>query len=265
VNAVKAKSLYFMHALAHSVPNHGLAGIYDIIYADGTESRIYVRNAHEVGLWWGLQDNHMNREVCRKAWWGANGEWKNVGLYMYGWNNPHPEKPIAAIRVEAVPAAGRGGGIMLAAISASDKPVAFEQSIRSYGLPDCWAQAAVYYALAEGLAGIEDTGTTFSSVNVSPRWSATQAQNSRVTLHYPASDGYCSYEYKLDRKKRTITLDLTGSFKQVRVHCLLPSGAAKRVLVDGEPVPFESEKVEKSRYVDFEIAGLPRQPIVVHY
>lgn len=265
VGGLTGKSIYFLHALAHSVPHHGVAGTYDILYADGSESRIYVREGMEIGLWWGLQDNHMNRNVCRRAWWGANGEWKNVGLYSYGWNNPHPDKPIAAIRVEAVTAAGRGGGILLAAISLADRPVAFEQQIRSYGLPDCWAQAAVYYALAEGLAGIEDLGTAFSQVDVSPRWASTQAEKARATLHYPASDGYCTCEYALDRKKRTITLDITGSFQRVGVHCLLPAGAAREVFIEGEPANFRNSKVESSRYVDFEVIGLPTEPIVIRY
>ena len=110
----------------------------------------------------------MDHATTRIAWWGANGQWKNVGLFMFGMPNPHPEKPIAAIEVQAIPPASGAGGIMLAAISFSDQPVQFEVDIRSYGLPDCWAQAAITYAVAEGLAGIEDRVPAFPACE-SPR------------------------------------------------------------------------------------------------
>jgi hypothetical protein len=148
----------------------------------------------------------------------------------------------------------------------SDHPVKYDESIRSYGLPDCWAQAAVYYAVAEGLAGIEDTGRAFDSVRVSPRWASSQASSADITLHYPASDGYCSYRYKLDRGKRRITLDLSGSFGKADIHCLLPGAAgAKTVTVEGREVSFANSRVEKSSYVDFGIDGVPTRPVVISY
>ena len=61
----------------------------------------------------------------------------------------------------------RGGGIMLAAISGSDQSVAFDPVIRSHGLPDCWAQAAVYYAVAGGSPASKDAGVAFDDVTIS--------------------------------------------------------------------------------------------------
>jgi len=50
------------------------------------------------------------------------------------------------------------------------------------------------------------------------------------------------------------------------VHCLLPGRArAKAVKVDGRDVAFENSRIEKSRYVDFELEGLPRGPITIDY
>ncbi len=262
---VQCRSIYFMHCLAHSVAAKAVAGAYDISYTDGTVERIWLRNGTEIGSWWGISERMVDRNSGRRAWWGPNPSWKTVGLHMVGWNNPYPDKQICAIRAEAIAASGRGGGIMLAAISCSDQAVEFEPRIRSYGLPDCWAQAAVYYAIGEGLAGIEDKGTTFSTVSVSPRWSASNANKARATLHYPASDGYCSYDYALDRKRRRITLDLTGSFERAHVHCLLPAGKARRVRVDGAEVSFKNVAIEKSRYVDFNVAGLPQGAVVIDY
>ena len=81
----------------------------------------------------------------------------------------------------------------------------------------------------------------------------------------PASNGYCSYQYRLDRKARRITLDLTGSFQQAHVHCLLPRGKAKSVHVDGRAVSFENTRIEKSGYADFELDALPLGPITIDY
>jgi hypothetical protein len=265
VSNLECRSLYFMHCLAHSTSRGSVVGMYDVCYTDGTEERIWVRDGQEIGSWWGIGEGGVNHAIARRAWWGPNPSWKTVGLYMYGWNNPHPDKKVCAVRLQTVAAPGRGAGIMLAAVSASNQPVAFEQNIRSYGLPDCWAQAAVYYAIAEGLAGIEDKGTAFSTVSVSPRWAQSKAGKARVTLHYPSSDGYCTYEYHLDRGRRRIELELTGSFSTAKVHCLLPGGAAKKVTVDGKTVAFRNVKVEKSRYVDFVVQGMPRGVVRVGY
>jgi hypothetical protein len=251
-----------------------VAGVYDIVYADGSSERIWVRGGHEIGHWWGIEaapetrrgNDAVDFATTRVAWRGANGTWKNVGLYMYGWNNPHPEKQVVAIRATALPVPGRKAGIMLAAISFSDRPVQFDVRIRSHGLPACWSQAAVYHALAEGLAGITDQSRAFRRVRVAPRWAATRSDSAEVALHYPASDGYCAYRYTLDRHRRRIVLDLTGSFEQAAVHCLLPPGAEPtRVLVDGAEHSFRSARVEKSTYADFVLTKMPLQSVVIEW
>jgi hypothetical protein len=272
VASVAGRSLYFLHTVARGAPAHGVVGIYDVCYADGTTERVYIRFDDDIGLWWGIHDIHDMRDTpsiyrgkTRVAWRGANGEWANVGMQMFGWDNPRPDTPITAIRVEAVGSKG-SGGILLGGISISDQPVAFEPKIHSHGLPDNWAQAAVYYAVAEGLAGIEDESCAFRRVCISPRWSSSQANEAEIVLHYPASNGYCAYRYKLDRKQRRITLDVTGSFEAGRVHCLLPAGAtAKRVMIDGAAVACKNVRVEESTYVDFALTTLPREAIIIDY
>ena len=87
-----------------------------------------------------------------------------------------------------------------------------------------------------------------------------------MTLHYPASDGYCSYDYALDKARRRVTLDVTGAFRTAHVHCMLPGAAkAKRVSVDGGEAKFRNSRVEKSGYVDFELDALPLGPITIDY
>ncbi|NLF38815.1 hypothetical protein GX586_05180 [bacterium] len=270
---ITAKSVYFMQCLTSGVPADAVAAICDIVYADGTVERTFMRRNHEINSWWGVSDAPdtrgrapVDRSICRVAWRGANPTWANVGMLMTGWNNPHPDKPITAIRYQAVRIPGAKGGIMIGAISASDHPVGFEERIRSHGLPDCWAQAAVYYAVAEGIAGIEDKGRAFDKALVAPRWAATKAAQADVTLHYPASGGYCTYTYKLDRAKKRITLNLTGSFEHARVHCLLPKRAqAKRVAIGTREIAFENTKIERSSYADFDLDALPLAPIEIKY
>jgi hypothetical protein len=268
----KCVSLYFLHAIGRSVIGRQAGGrgsvvaTYDILYADGVSERIYVRDGHEIRQWWGVSDDGMNRAATRCAWRGKNPQWKNVGMFMNGWNNTRPRAPIKAIRIEAVHGVCQAYSILLAGITLSDKPVEFEPRIQSYGLPASWTQAAVYHAIAEGLAGIEDRGSAFSEVSVSPRWPASKARRAQVTLHYPASNGYCSYKYRLDSGKRQIFLDLTGSFKRVRAHCLLPEGKkANSVAADGRELPFKNLCVERSRYVDFVLDSLPRGVICIKY
>lgn len=266
---MRARSLHFLHTQAHSVPTHAVIGRYTVQYADGTTATIWIRNGHEIGHWWGCTDlaGAVDRATTRVAWRGANPTWSNVGIHMFGWNNPHPEKPIVAMVLEAcTPTAGHGG-ILLAAISAGDAPVAFETNIRSYGIPPCWAQAAVYYALAEGLAGIEDQGRVFSHVQISPRWAATTANEADVTLHYPASDGYCAYRYRLDTRRRELTLDLTGAFKTANVRCLLPAGVrtVTSVRLGARELPYAIETIEQSRYVTFRLESLPAMPVRIRY
>jgi hypothetical protein len=277
VDGLLGRSLYFMHTLPHGIPAGTVAGYYDVCYADGTEERIHVRNGHEVGHWWGIST--PNRGSTRIAWRGANGEWKTVGLFMHGWNNPHPDKPITAIRCKANSITRPPEhhetrhiqrppvcGIMLAAVSISDEPVKFEEPIRSYGLPDSWSQAAVYYAVSEGLAGIEDKGSAFSEAKVSPRWASTESRSAEITMHYPASDGYCAYRYRHDPAKRRMQLDLTGSFEAAEVHCLMPRGRkAKRVRVGREEVRFRNTTIEESSYVDFRLDGLPEDSVAIEY
>jgi hypothetical protein len=268
VEGLTGRSLYFLHALAKNVPSHAVAGLYQVHYADGHVERIDIRKGHEIGLWWGVSDvadwrgrTGVDRSRCRVAWRGANGQWKNVGMYMFGWNNPRPDTPIVAITARAIAVP-----ILLGAVSVSDQSVEFDVSIRSYGLPSEWSQGAVFYAVAEGLAGIEDTERAFRRVKVQPRWAATQADKSRVTLHYPASNGYVSYDCRIDRKKRRIRLDLTGSFDEAEIRVLLPTKArAKSVTVDRNEIAFEDRTLEGSRYAAFTLTDLPAGPIVITY
>jgi len=74
----KARSLYFLHALGRGGGASAVAGAYDIVYVDDTVERLWIRDRREIGLWWGISDQGMDRDVARRAWWGANPQWKTV-------------------------------------------------------------------------------------------------------------------------------------------------------------------------------------------
>jgi hypothetical protein len=109
-------------------------------------------------------------------------------------------------------------------------------------------------ALLEGLAGVEDTGAGFRTARVSPRWLAAGTKEAEVCVRYPASRGYVLYHYREDR--HTITLDYTSCADKATLR--IPLGPGLRVmeaLLNGKPVDYEIEVVEKSRYAVVEVEG----------
>jgi hypothetical protein len=76
-----------------------------------------------------------------------------------------------------------------------------------------------------------------------------------VFLRYGPSDGYVAYDYSYNKGGRTLTIRVSGTGDRFRFHLLLPSGTAPTgVTVDGAKVAHVPVSVDKSRYVDFEVA-----------
>ncbi len=86
----KASALYFLQGAAWAAPK---VGSYRVIYGDGTSEEITVRNNIEVFDWW----TPGTSPVARIGWTGANPMKDPVGLTLFCWPNPHPEKTIAKI------------------------------------------------------------------------------------------------------------------------------------------------------------------------
>jgi len=249
----KAASVYFLHTCA----GRGLVGTITLKYADGSEHAQHVLYGREVAGWWIPSDppyDHHGRPTCKVAWRGANAEFKNVGVYAYGLDNPHPEKPIAEIVLDA----SRNGSFWaVLAVTLCDKPVFFMLGDVSYGIPDNWGAGAVAYALIEGLAGIKDTGVAFDRAALAPRWEAAGVRRAEATVKYEASGGYLRYRYRHDPRRRRIVLEFTGSGTATDVAVLLPKGrAVKAATLDGREAPVTSRKVEGSAYACIEVAGL---------
>lgn len=238
----KAESLYFLHA----INNNYYAGRITLVYADGS------RFSDEIGPgkvlnWWypPAQFNGKQMLQMKVAWRGKNTMSENIGVTIYGLNNPHPDKTIDRIEFTS---AENGAKWMILGVTISDYPVFFKPGIVSGGIPDNWGAAAVVYALIEGLAGVKDLGVAYDRVLISPRWEAAGVNKASATITYEASGAYTAYTYQYFNDK--IRMTFTGNGKHTDLQLLLPDNTKiKRVLLDDQSVSFETFQVESSEYV----------------
>jgi hypothetical protein len=134
------------------------------------------------------------------------------------------------------------------------------------GIPDSWGQAAVLSAIMEGLCGLRDEATVFSSAAVEPRWAATPATEATAVARYGASRGYVADPFSSQPGSGTIELALTGSGEAFSVRVMLPHGAAATAVeFQGQPVEFATATVEGSAYAEFALSGPTCGSAVVRY
>ena len=240
----KAASLYFLH----TTNGDNYPGNIIIHYSDSSVFTDPITPS-KISNWWYPNVSIKNNQnpKAKVAWRGENKLTKNVGVIMYGLNNPFPDKTIDSIEFQALH--NNAVWIMLG-LTLSDYPVFFESSIVSYGIPDNWGAAANVYALIEGLAGVKDLGTSYSNALIAPRWSAANVNKADVTVRYPASDGYVSYQYQYNDLGKKLDLTYTGSANNNRIKILLPSGKqVDAVYLNGALVSNSVEKIENSEYL----------------
>ena len=212
----KAASVYFLHIA--DKPYY--AGKISLQYEDGSTHVDHVGPGKISGWWYpSAPQDRKQTPAMRVAWRGKNDKSRNVGVCLYGLNNPHGDKTISAIHFKS---AGDSTKWMVLGITLSDHPRFFLPDMISAGIPDNWGAAAVVYALVEGLCGVKDRGVAFHKVTLSPRWTAAGEPEADVSIKYPASGGYVSYKYR--HGADTISLYFTGSLEDVRLEILLPSG-----------------------------------------
>lgn len=258
VNATFA-SLYLLHA-GNKPGTGGLCGMLTFVYDDGSEHTEYIHVGTNVSGWVFPQQPSKDSRI---AWTGRSSKWTRVGVVVTGFNNPHPEKRVASIRLQAVP---NGSSWAVLGVTTSDAPVWFPPDAISFGGPDEWAAAAVAYALIEGLAGVKDRSTAFREVEIAPRWIAADEPQAEVCVHYPASDGYIAYSYHHLPEKRLIRLTVTGSGEKARVRVLLPAGTrATAVRVDEKSVPVVTEQIENTPYAVFQLDSLLPAVVQIEY
>ena len=124
VNAT-AQSIYFLQAAAW-LDGHVLD--YLVHYADGTSVNIPIEAKVEISDWWGPQ----NYEKCRIAFHVPNNQNDDMGMVIFGWNNPNPEKTITAIDIKSPVLAPVP---LVAAITLSDKAMTLPDA-KDIPMPD---------------------------------------------------------------------------------------------------------------------------------
>ncbi len=243
----QATSIYFLHT--QSMGDY--LGDISLRYVDGSMYKTHVLRGKNIAGWWYPEDGPYNdgKRPYSVAWQGKNEKSLAVGVYIFGIDNPFPDKIIASINFES---AGTEGLWMVLGVTLSDQPVFFRPEKISYGAPDNWGAAAVVYALLEGLAGIKDEGVAFNKARLAPRWSAAGVNEVTATVKYPASGGYLSYTYKFDKINNELQVDFTGTAGNMEVELLINDDqTVADVYLNNQPVKFTIKQVEESKYVCF--------------
>lgn len=244
----KAASVYLLHATGNSYS----VGSVTLTYADGTSYSEYIGAGKILGWWYPeAPDEGKQMPRLKVAWRGKNNRCLNVGVSLYGFNNPQPEKLISTIEFEASRTPNRW---MVLGVTLSSAPVFFMPDMISTGIPDNWGAAAVMYALVEGLAGVKDKGAAFDRIQLSPRWESANEKKSDVCIAYPASGQYVAYVYQVVDNQR-IELLFTSPAHQTLVEVLLPSGSWQKAVLNGKEVPLKIENRFGSAYATLSVEG----------
>ena len=264
VNA-KTRSIYFLHGLAGGANPVGSMVFH---YKYGSHKTQYIRSGQEINSWFmpppnsafvGGNGKGKQPKNLRLGWQGGNGTFENVGMYVYGWENPQPDNELSHIEIEC---AEHNAQWMLAGVSLSDQPVVFPGNPVSYGIPDMWGSAAVVYALIEGLAGIVDDGVRFDRVKLNPRWESAGVDEATASAVYPNSNGYCRYHYK--KSANSLSISVTGNGENMQCGILLPNGSSAASLsINGNESAVNVSTVESSQYVNIDLNGVGVHEIAI--
>ncbi len=94
----KADAMWFVHCIGWSAGNPGdIVAQYTVIYDDGSSTVIPIKRFMDAGDWF-TPTRFSNAKV---AWTGKNLEHSPVGLNISKWDNPHPEKRIKTVSINA--------------------------------------------------------------------------------------------------------------------------------------------------------------------
>lgn len=246
------ESLYFLH----TTTGGGVIAEFEVQYEGGNKEHFYIKNGVQLNAWF-MPESEESKGFCHApkfpkgwpeyqlAWQGGNDTFDNVGVYIWGWDNPRPEDKIENIVIRASKDNSR---YLISAITGCDKPVWFKQSDISFGIPDGWGAAAIVYALVEGLAGVVDTGVAFDEAEVSPRWNFAGETSADVVVKYEASGGYVAYSWK--KNDGGCSLFITSSAKKCVVQFPVDGDATSTsIKVNGVSHDCEVIKIADSSYI----------------
>ncbi len=257
----QAGSIYLLHTAAGG----NLVGQLRLVYDDGSEhlhliaDRKLNGDGPAVGGWWNPSVAEPTKGIphLRVAWRGENPKANNVGVYLYGLNNPQPGKTITKIRFECPPGQSAATWWIIG-VTLSDAEVYLRPNILS-GIPRQWAAGEVMYGLFEGLIGVQDLGVGFDRVRLVPRWQAAGKDAVHAVVKYPKAGGYVAYHYRrqTDGDRPGYQLTFTGNARESTVELLLPTnGQPQKVTLDGEAVEAELKTIEGSRYAVIPVVGV---------
>lgn len=241
-----AKCIYLLHSSSDNIPS-AFAGAITFRYSDGTEKSRNIVKFKDVTNWW---FSSLRNERAGIAWSGPNPVSTKVGVCWAAIDNPEPDKKIEKLVFHGPI---EGGIYAVIGITLANREHYIKPKTESFGGPDNWAAATGMAALVEGLAGVKNPGLAFDKAGLSPRWCSAGTDSAKVTICFPASEGYVSYIFKNDKNKGEICMQITGSGNEIAGHVLLPHEAisVKSVTLNGNPLLFTNSLIENSKYINF--------------
>ncbi len=233
----KAASIYLVHAKT----GMEFGAYMKINYSDGTFYKKNIVEGIDIAGWWYPNDI---KELW-VAWKGPNRFCKSVGMYLWGYDNPYPDKTIKSLEFVND---NEGSCWMIAGLTLCDYKVWYDPGILSFGLPANWPDAAVIYAIVEGIAGVKDVGVAFNKVLLTPRWESANINSAEVSIRYEASKGYVAYQYKKETTKIIISFT-SCSVNSTFEYLLAKNTVVKSVKIDGLEKPVNLKTIESSKYL----------------
>ncbi len=254
----KAASVYFLHTMSGG----DIAGTACMHFADGARYRQYIKRGEHIDTY--RDPEGPDKETRHDTQWRVAFARKNkkglpTGMVVYGMNNPHPEKTIRSLELEA---GLEGAGWLVAGLTLCDHEVFFMPSGLSGGIPDPWACGSMAYALMEGLAGIYDQGANYSKIKIVPRWISAGEKQVDVTAKYEAGGGYVSCQYRHEEDEIRISLASCAEERLIKIF-LPPGREPESVIVNDEVVDFHMETIENSVYAVFHLRGINVHRMVI--
>ena len=120
--------------------------------------------------------------------------------------------------------------------------------------PSAWGAAALISAVDEGLAGIRDVGVNYDAIFFAPRFPVTHYTELRYLTGYESSGAMVDVRYILT--EQGMLYDVISPAKSIRAHILLPNEKeCQCLLVNGERMTFETEKIGSSVYINFDLCS----------
>ncbi len=231
-------------------------GAVEICYSDGATVTVPVRPRLDVPSWWGPKSRpypgHRPGGYVMKVAWSGWNQRALVGTGIWGLDNPHPEREIRALRL--IHAGDSPSFWFILGLTLSDAAHWFPFPDRDkHAVLQTEHAGSTLEALFGGLAGIEDSGTAFDNLTLSPRCIVDPRLDDGVTFttRYPLSKGYCRYHWSFDRAQSRVSLRLSTSAKHVRLRLLLPEhsqGDNPDIRVNGTSQETTIETAGASRY-----------------